>query len=126
MKRVWLGIGILILFLALGLITTQGIHAIFHPLSDTLRKASNAVQEGQWEQAEAMTQAARQRWEKYRNITAALTNHEPMEEADALFDALAVYARQQDLVHFAECCAQLASLTEAIGESQSICWWNVL
>lgn len=126
MKRFWLGVGILVLFLAIGLLTTQGFQALFQPLSDTLHQASDAVQEGKWEQAEALAQKARQQWDKYRNITAALTNHEPMEETEAMFNVLDVYVRQRDKTRFAQCCAQLAALTEAIGESQSICWWNLL
>lgn len=126
MKRFWLGLGILLLFLALGIGTTVGMARICHPLAEMLEQAADRVQDGQWSQAQALARDARDRWERYREVTASVTNHEPMEEADALFDALDIYLQQKDVIRFADCCVRLAALADAIGEAQAIYWWNVL
>lgn len=126
MKRLWLGIGILAVLLVVGITATVSMENICQPLTEALNEAAEAVQTGQWEQALELSETAHARWQHWRGISAAITNHEPMEEVDALFDTLKIYARQRDVVRFADCCAQLAALTDAISESQAIYWWNVL
>ena len=126
MKRLWLGILLLLVLLASGILATWGMGRICAPLSESLDQAANAAQEGEWELALKFSDHARRRWEKWRNISAAVTNHEPMEEIDTLFGSMDIFARQRDVVRFADCCARLAALTDAIGESQAIYWWNVL
>lgn len=126
MKRLWLGIAILAVLLFVGIATTVGMNKICDPLTESLDNAASAVQAGQWEQALGLSESARTRWERWRSISAAITNHEPMEEVDALFGALEIFARQRDVIRFADCCARLSALTAAISESQAIYWWNVL
>ena len=126
MKRLWLGIAILAVLLLGGIAATAGMNWICDPLTESLDEAAEAVQAGQWEQALGLSETARTRWERWRSISAAITNHEPMEEVDALFRALDIFARQRDVVRFADCCARLTALTAAISESQAIYWWNVL
>ncbi len=126
MKRLWLGIFILAALAALGIWATVGISHICQPLSDSLNQAADRVQEGQWELALALSQDARQQWEQWQKLTASVTNHQPMEEVDALFGALEVYARQRDALRFADCCARLSAVTSAIAEAQAIYWWNIL
>ena len=126
MKRLWLGIGILAVLLALGCLTAFGVSRLCTPAAEALEQASDAVQTGQWEDALDLAARARRRWERYRELNAAVTNHEPMEEVDALFASLEVYGRRRDILGFADCCARLSSLIRAIAESQSAHWWNVL
>lgn len=126
MKRFWLGAVLLILLLAAGIGATLGMQRVCDPITRSLTSAADAVQTGQWEQAESQAQAARQRWEHYRDNVAAIASHEPMEEVEALFRALEIFSRQRDTVRFADCCARLTALTTAISESQSFSWWNVL
>jgi len=126
MKRFWFGAALLAVLLGLGIAATLGMAWICDPISHRLDEAADAVQDGQWEQALTMADSARVHWEQWRSISAAVTNHEPMEEVDALFEALEIFARQRDTVRFADCCARLSALTAAISESQAIYWWNIL
>lgn len=126
MKRLWLGVGILAALLALGIVSTVGMGRVCGPVSQNLASAADCVQEGQWEQAVALSQQARGQWERWRDITASLTDHEPMEEVDSLFAALEIYAGEGDSLRFADCCARLSALTDAIGEAQAIYWWSIL
>lgn len=126
MKRFWLGSGILAVLLALGITATVAVDRFCQPISRDLTLAAQVVRRNEWVQAEQLADSARQRWQQHRALHAAVTNHEPMEEIDALFDQLKIYAEEGDSLHFAECCVRLASLTEAVAESQAIHWWNLL
>lgn len=126
MKRFWLGLGILLSLTVLGIVATVGSQRICSPISKDLLLASQTALDGDWGRAEAFAEAAGKRWNTYRNLTASVINHEPMEEIEALFHSLQVYSQQKDALCFADCCRRLSSLTSAIGESQVLQWWNVL
>ena len=61
-----------------------------------------------------------------RTVSRAQLTAAILEEVDALFEALDIFSQQKDAIHFSEYCAQIASLTEAIAEAQSLGWWNIL
>ena len=126
MKRFWLGLSILSALLGLAITSAVGMRRICAPLTAQLEDAAKAVQAEQWEQALALSDSARMRWEHFRRVSASVTNHEPMEEVDALFDTLEILSHQKDPVRFAESCARLATLTDAISEAQAIYWWHIL
>ena len=126
MKRFWLGLAILVGLMALGIAVTVMVDRFCAPISRELDRACLAVQQGKWDQAEQLSGWAKKRWEKHRALHAAVTNHEPMEQIDALFDQLEIYKQARDSLRFAECCARLVSLTDAVAEFQAIYWWNLL
>ena len=126
MKRFWLGMGLLGLLLGLSLLSAWGMDTLCSPIGQKLNAAAQAAQEANWEQALQQSAAARQRWEGQRKAIASFTLHDPLEEVDALFEALDIFSQQKDAIHFSEYCAQIASLTEAIAEAQSLGWWNIL
>lgn len=125
MKHLWIGLALLALLLGAGIFATIGIDRICKPLRQDLTQAADRVRAGEWEQAISLAESSHSRWTKYRPICAAVTNHEPMEEVDMLFDSLQIFADARDPVRFADCCARLSALTEAISEAQALVWWNV-
>ena len=118
MTRFWLGAAILAVLLGLGIGITVAVDRFCDPISADLSRAAAVVQQNRWEQAQKLSDGAQQRWQKHRALHAAVSNHEPMEQIDALFEQLKIYSRAGDSLRFAECCAQLASLTAALGESR--------
>ena len=126
MKRFWLGAALLCLLLALSLTAALGMERLCSPIARELDLAAQYAQAGAWEQALSQSRSARQRWERHRKAVASFTLHDPLEEVDALFEALEIFSQQRDATHFAEYCAQIESLTEAITEAQSATWWNIL
>ena len=104
-----------------GLWVTDRMTGICQPIALLLEQAE-ASQDAQ---AAKLCAAARDSWERNRKFVASVTDHEPMEEVDAAFRALEVYLQYSDSMHFSQSCAQLASQVRAIGESQSITWWNI-
>lgn len=126
MKRLWLGVGILVGLLLLGFLTTWFMVWIHEPLGAELAKAEELARTGDWEEAVKVAHQARQRWEHYRSISAAVTDHAPMEQIDALFLELETYIQQREQVHFCAVCAQLSGWVEAVADAQRITWWSVL
>lgn len=126
MKRLWIGVGFLAVILVVGIVLTVAFGRIHTPISDDLRQASQQALEQNWEKATALADSARAAWGKYQNFVAAVADHEPLEEMRSLLDQLKVYAQQHRTADFAAMCAQLASMAEAIWESQQVMWWNLL
>jgi len=58
MKRFWLGLGLLILLLALGFYETYRVNALTRPVADAVEQAGNAAAEGDWPRAAGLLQQA--------------------------------------------------------------------
>lgn len=125
MKHLWIGLALLALLLGAGILATNGMENICKPLSQDLKRAADLAQAEEWEQAISLTEDSHKHWTKHRNLCASITNHEPMEEVDMLFDSIQIFGDAKDAVRFADCCARLSALTEAISEAQALVWWNV-
>ena len=126
MKRIWLGFGILILFLAVGLWSSRYAQTLHEPLAHDLEKAAQTALSGNFAAGRETAEKARQQWDKQWHGTALLADHTPMDEIDGLFARLEIYAQTQNTEAFAACCHQLAKLITATGEAHSFTWWNIL
>ena len=126
MKRGWLGAGILVFFLALGLVVSALAAKAHEPTSDLLKQAAEKTLAGDFETGIALGMEAQKRWQSQWNGTAAIADHSPMDEVDALFAEMEIYARSGEEPHFAACCKELAQRLEAIADAHKFSWWNVL
>ena len=126
MKRLYIGIGLLLFFLIAGILLTFCFCRIHAPLAETMEEASRQALNGNWENAISLAQSARERWETYRNFTAAVADHEPLEEMDMLFSQLDIYAKLRLSVEFADICTRLSQMAAAMEESQAFTWWTLL
>lgn len=126
MKRLWFGVILLGLLLAGGIWMTAALSGIHSDLSGTLSAASVAAQQENWESANALTDSARRVWERYRHITAAFADHEPLEELEQLFAELQICRQLSLEENYALVCSDLSRICAAIAESFQINWWNVL
>lgn len=126
MRRLWIGVGFLAVILAVGIVLTVAFGRIHTPISEDLRQASQQALEQNWEKATALADSARAAWGKYQNFVAAVADHEPLEQMRSLLEQLQVYAQQHRTADFSAVCVELASMAEAILESQKIMWWNLL
>ena len=126
MKRLWIGVGFLVGMLAIAIALTVLFDRIHTPLSKDLERAAQLALAGDWEKATALTRQARADWKKYREFIAAVADHEPLEKMEYLLDQLEVYAETRRGADFSATCVEVASLAEAMLESQSFTWWNFL
>ena len=126
MARGWLGAGVLVVFLILGIIVSACVGNGHIPTGALLDQAAEAALAGNLEQGIALGFEAKQRWERQWNATAAIADHSPMDEVDALFAEMEVYARAGEQPHFAACCKELSQRLQAIADAHRFSWWNVL
>lgn len=126
MARGWFGAGILVVFLVLGVVTGIVMNDAHAPTEKLLEQAAEKTLSGDFENAVPLAMAAKSRWERQRNGTAAVADHSPMEDVDTLFAEMEVYARTEEKPHFAACCSELARRVQAMADAHAFSWWNVL
>ena len=126
MRRLWIGVGVLVVMLAVAICLTAAFDRIHTPLSEEIKQASQLAMAGEWEKATALTRQARADWKNYRELIAAVADHEPLEKMEYLLDQLLVYGQLHRRADFAAICVEVAALAEAMLESQSLSWWNFL
>ena len=126
MKRFWIGVAILAILLATGIGTTVFAVRTHTGIAEHLKQASEAALRGKWEEACTFSLDAKKQWESIRHGTAAIADHEPMEEIDDFFAQMEIYLLTRQQIPFATCCASLSVLTNAIGEAHAVNWWSLL
>ena len=126
MGRFWLGVGILVIFLAGGLWVSHTMDDVHQSIGSTLDAAAEYALDGDLESGFSLAQQARSNWQANWNWVATVADHEPMDEIDGLFSQLDAYRQSQRSIDFAACCARLSALVVAVGEAHSLTWWNLL
>ena len=124
--RSWLGIGLLAGLLLLSLGAGWLIERFHQPTAQYLEQAAEAALAEDGERAASLTQQAQARWRRYWKHTAALTDHNPMDQIDDLFAEAQVLAQTRQWESLAADCRQLAVLVQSVCEDQSLTWWNLL
>jgi len=126
MKRMWIGIGILLALLAMGIALTTAFNSLHLPLAHKLNAAAEAALAGDWDTAEQSTRQCREHWDSCRRLTASFADHEPLEEMDGLLAQLEIWLWLREPEEFAVTAAEISSLARAIAEAQSLTWWSLL
>lgn len=126
MKRLWFGVGLLAVMLGLGLFSSWSMEKLQNPVSEALEQAAETALTGDFQEARQQAENAFSLWEKNWPATAAMADHEPMDEIDGLFAKLDSYAEAENRQEFAACCAQIGALVEAVADAHGLNWWNLL
>jgi len=125
-RRFILGLAILLLVLAFAIGTGIGMKAIHAPAEAALTQAARLSLDGDMEEAVSLASDAYDRWQKYRGITAAFADHNPMDDTERLFREMLVYAEENEVPHFAACCTQLSAMLKATYETHGFSLKNIL
>ena len=125
-KRFYLGVGILLVFLVLGLTIYQVIETRCGMVTALLEQAEEAIISGKTETGTQLAQQARLLWKKNWKVTALAADHSPMDEIDGLFAQLEFFAKTGNMDGLGANCARLTELMEAISDAHALTWWNVL
>ncbi len=126
MKRCWIGLGLLLLLLAAGALSTWRMGSFQKPIIAQVEASQTLAGQGDWDGAEAAVQSAQAQWEQGWGLSAALTDHAPMEQIDVLFAQLQVYAHARETAEYQALCAQVAVQLESMGDAHVPTWWNLL
>lgn len=125
-KRFYLGLGILLLLLILGLSVSFFMQAVHQPVEANLAEAARFALAGDMEKALPLAQKAYDRWQRYHSLTASFADHSPMDDTDTLFQEMLVYAQAGEVPHFAACCRELVVLTQAMYDAHAFSLKNLL
>ena len=117
MKRLWVGLGLLAVTLAMSLWISDMMGDAHRAGAQDLERAAALASEGNWTGAEELAGRAETIWKEKRSVTASFVDHEPMDDAEGLFAQLEYYAKEQDTANFSAACAQLATLLKAIANA---------
>ena len=126
MVRGWFGFAILVVFLILGFITAGVMDNAHVPTEKLLAQAAEKTLSGNFEEAVALGLEAKDRWDKHWNSTATVADHSPMDDVDALFAEMEIYAAAKEEPHFAACCKELSRRIQAMADAHRFSWRNVL
>ena len=126
MKRSWIGLGLLLVLLAVSLLATWAMGQIHEPIAVLLQQAAERTMLGDWDSADRFFQSAREGWDSHAHLRASLADHSPVEEIDALFAQLSVYCAAREEVAFSAGCMELSEKVTAVGEAHGLVWWNIL
>lgn len=126
MNRFRIGMGILAGLLILGIAVQIGTRRMQEPVAAALKRAQISAMAGDWETADSLAAAAAQRWQDGWRRTAALADHEPMEDIDGMMAQLPVFSAGREAWEFAALCGELSRRVEAVADAHAFHWWNVL
>ena len=126
MRRMWLGVVILVLFLVLGLWGSHAMTGFLEPLSEKLKSAEDYALQGNMDAAMQLAQDAKDTWHRHWPFVAILADHDPMDEIDGHFESLLSYAKAGHAADFAALCGELSSWVEATADAQKCDWWNLV
>lgn len=124
--RGWLGAAILAVFLILSLLAGSAMENAHDVTGEILTQAAETALDGAFDTAVSLGMEAKARWQRQLNGTATVADHSPMDDVDALFAEMEIYARAGEIPHFAACCKELAGRVRAVAEAHRFNWWNVL
>lgn len=126
MKRLWLGLLILVLLLAGSILIQMLLYKVHRSIAQDLEQAALSALVQDWQASISLARTALSRWQRWHHFTAAFADHTPMDELDGLFSQLPVYAQNREDPHFAATCKELSFLANAMAESHRLSWWNFL
>lgn len=123
MKHLYLGLGILVVLLILGLL---GLFLLTHNLEQAalaLDQAYAQAMKGRNQEAREAALYARSRWESLYGLTASLVDHGPLDEVNRAFAEL---ESQEDPKELAKNCRVLSCLVRGIARREKPLYYNIL
>lgn len=126
MKHFYLGLGILMIILALGIIALGLIDRDLGKTADALERAFEASCQGDYDAAQTWAKSARQDWERGYGLTASLVDHAPLDEVNRIFFQMEASCAFGKWDEFARACRELMSLIGGIADREKPLYYNIL
>ena len=123
MRRIWIGVGVLLALLAVGILVMQVTDRQLGEIPEALQQASETEN---WDEAVSLAQQAQTDWKKQWRLMAALADHSDLDTIDGLFAQLEVYRQRSAKTHHAATCARLSEAIRDLEENNRFTWWNLL
>lgn len=114
MGRFRIGVGILLVLLAIAIGAQIGMKAVQKPVKQALVEAMAAAELEDYAQAGEKAAEAFTKWRRSRTFCAALCDHEFMEDIEGNLAMLTVWAKEEEKADFCALCAGTILRVEAI------------
>jgi hypothetical protein len=124
-RRFYLGIGILVLLLVMGIFCGIWVNNTNEQVVQCLTQAEEAIRMGYRDHALSLAHQAEMLWQQAWHRIAVVADHTSMDEIDGLFAQMAYYA-QTDASLFGAGCARVRELVSAVSDGHQFTWWNFL
>lgn len=105
MVRFRIGLCLLLALLVLALGAQLGMTAAQKPVEQALKQALSAAQAGDFSAAQGALHRAWEHWDRARTLSAMLADHAFLEDVEANFAMLSLWAREQERGDFCSLCA---------------------
>ena len=126
MKRSRFGAILLAVLLVLGFGTHWWMRKCQTSVADDLHLAAQQALAENWEETDRLLRQAQNRWQHNYDFSAALVDHEPLEQADSSFAMLSVWQAVKEPAATAAGCLELEAQIRALIEEQKLSWRNLL
>lgn len=124
MKRCYIGFALLALLLFTGLRVQRDMQEIHLPIAAAFSQAAEAADGKLWPEAAVLAADAASQWQAHRTFTAALADHQPLEDIDSLIVQLPSSEREDPAVYSA-LCRELSRRIQAVSEAHTLDWGTV-
>lgn len=124
MRRSWIGLALLLVLLAAGILISVAMDRVHAPISWDLEQAADFAEVGLWQEAAEHADRAAQQWARWQVFRESFADHTPIEEIDCLLAQLPVYAKEEDS-HFTATCRELVQKVTAVSEAHALSWSSV-
>lgn len=125
-RRELIGFVLLTALLLGGVLSSFWLEQHHRTMARELDSAAWYALQQNWDKAWETTEGVSQRWQEKWNFCAAFADHSPMEDIDAQFAQLRVYASARAAQEYAAVCSALAQNLQAMANAHELRWWNVL
>lgn len=105
MVRFRIGLCLLLALLVLALGAQLGMAAAQKPVEQALKQALSAAQAGDFSAAQGALHRAWEHWDRARTLSAMLADHAFLEDVEANFAMLFLWAQEQERGDFCSLCA---------------------
>lgn len=105
MVRFRIGLCLLLALLVLALGAQLGMAAAQKPVEQALKQALSAAQAGDFSAAQGALHRAWEHWDRARTLSAMLADHAFLEDVEANFAMLSLWAQEQERGDFCSLCA---------------------
>ena len=126
MKRLWLGLTLLLSLLGLCVLISVRAAVLCLPAAQWAEEASRACIAGEPARAQVCLEQAHGIWTSHRQQIALWADHTPMEQAELLWQQAGAFLRSDEPGEAASVCAALAGLLRSICDAQQLSWQNLL
>lgn len=120
MRHLWTAVGILCGLILLLEVNTACLNRLTLPLASSVRLASTAAREGDWETAMARSEAAEAAWDACETYLYLVQHHSRVSEIAVLLDESLERLESRDLGEYTATNARILSQLTAICRSEAL------